>query len=54
MFTYPTNWELQNLGELTGTLDEGCTTVYEYEGEVFMSLCDNTVVTEEEYYQYES
>lgn len=54
MFTYPTNWELQNLGEVVGNLDEGCTIIYEYEGATYMSLCDNTVVTSEEYSRLEA
>ena len=54
MFTYPTNFELQNFGEVVGSLDEGCTLIYEYENEVYMSLCDNTVVTSEEYHRLES
>lgn len=54
MFTYPTNWELQNLGEVVGSLDEGCTIIYEYDGATYMSLCDNTVVTSEEYFKFEA
>ena len=54
MFTYPTNQELQNLGEVVGNLDEGCTIIYEYEGATYMSLCDDTVVTSGEYFRLEA